>query len=256
MVVGFARAADQHPELRRAGSERIHTDRVSGQIGRHPQVEVALAALSAEDVLAVWALDRLNPLPSDPPRRRTRRARSRAAVAVGGHRTDDRGRPLRLPVPEGRWPSSSWQGTLSVEWPTMFAGPENVRLGRTLPRVRGLNPIAVARRQRFQVGALNRWVLRRRCRRVARPLRGPGRAPEDRMTVEELRVLRGAGASACVEGQAEGAGPDPAAVLLRPRDRGRHDAQPSRNPGQIGPRPVPTSTCPRCQATSKRHFAP
>ena len=69
MVVGFARAADQHPELRRAGSERIHTDRVSGQIGRHPQVEVALAVLSAEDVLAVWALDRLNPLPSDPPRR-------------------------------------------------------------------------------------------------------------------------------------------------------------------------------------------
>jgi DNA invertase Pin-like site-specific DNA recombinase len=66
MKIGYARVSteDQNPDLqqdalKRAGSERIYTDKATGANVKRPELKKCLKALNEGDTLAVWKLDRL-----------------------------------------------------------------------------------------------------------------------------------------------------------------------------------------------------
>ena len=66
MVIGYARVSrvDQHLEfqldaLRRAGCERIYTDKATGESGTRYHLRRALDVLREGEVLVVWALEPL-----------------------------------------------------------------------------------------------------------------------------------------------------------------------------------------------------
>jgi DNA invertase Pin-like site-specific DNA recombinase len=70
MEIGYARVStdDQNPgmqiaALKRAGCKRIFTDTASGASRKSSQLDKCLKALTAEDVLTVWKLDRLGLAP-------------------------------------------------------------------------------------------------------------------------------------------------------------------------------------------------
>ncbi len=65
-LIGYARVStdEQSPALQfdalaSAGCERIFTDSASGAIASRPALDEAISALSPEDTLIVWKLDRL-----------------------------------------------------------------------------------------------------------------------------------------------------------------------------------------------------
>lgn len=66
MKIGYARVSteDQNPdlqlaELKKAGCERIYTDKATGANVKRPELTKCLKALNEGDTLAVWKLDRL-----------------------------------------------------------------------------------------------------------------------------------------------------------------------------------------------------
>jgi len=66
MLVGYARVStqDQSPELqldalRRAGCEKVFTEKASGAQRDRPELKAALAYMREGDTLVVWKLDRL-----------------------------------------------------------------------------------------------------------------------------------------------------------------------------------------------------
>jgi DNA invertase Pin-like site-specific DNA recombinase len=66
MKVGYARVSteDQRPDLqidalKKAGCDKIFTDKVSGIVTKRPQMDRCLKALKPGDSLIVWKLDRL-----------------------------------------------------------------------------------------------------------------------------------------------------------------------------------------------------
>lgn len=65
-MIGYARVStrDQNPDLqldalRAAGCERVFVEHVSGASAKRPELDAALDAACAGDVLVVWKLDRL-----------------------------------------------------------------------------------------------------------------------------------------------------------------------------------------------------
>ncbi|MDE0125235.1 MAG: recombinase family protein [Bryobacterales bacterium] len=180
MVIGYARVStvDQNPELqldalRRAGCERIYTDREGGRSPRRPQLETALEVLRSGDVLVVWALDRL--------------ARSLTELIRLGTGLDRRGVELRslkegidTTTAAGRFAYQIWGAMAEFEaarnserskaaaaaakrngrrWgkPRMFADPEKVRTAKALLRDGSLSKRAVARRLGCHPVTLYRW---------------------------------------------------------------------------------------------------
>ena len=66
MLVGYARASthDQNPDLqldalKKAGYERVYTEKASGAQRDRPELKAALGYMRAGDTLVVWKLDRL-----------------------------------------------------------------------------------------------------------------------------------------------------------------------------------------------------
>ena len=180
MVIGYARVstADQHPELqhdalRRAGCERIYTDRTTGQADRRPQLDTALEVLREDDVLVVWALDRL--------------ARSLSHLIRLGTEFGRRGVELRslkegidTTTAAGRFAYQIWGAMAEFEaarnsergraaaaaakrrgrrWgkPRAFSDPERVRTAKALLRDDTLSRMAVARRLGCHIGTLYKW---------------------------------------------------------------------------------------------------
>lgn len=66
MLIGYARVSStdqnldlQHDALKKAGCEKIYTDRTSGWKTDRPGLKEALGQLTKGDVLVIWKLDRL-----------------------------------------------------------------------------------------------------------------------------------------------------------------------------------------------------
>lgn len=68
MLIGYARVStqDQNPDLqidalRRAGCEKIFTEKASGARAERPELQAAIDYIREGDALIVWRLDRLAP---------------------------------------------------------------------------------------------------------------------------------------------------------------------------------------------------